>query len=161
MQSFNEYRFRQQVDSALTKIRTILDNTRAPQYPADVQHRYDDKYGLAEFLTNTAIAAQLNCLDALGVNEKHLKQMKEWSQNLSVTLRLKSEEKCSFVKEATRKVDSKTQFVTEYKSSSGATSSVTDKVVTVITEYFWNFEVEYELFAFQGIILDELRLNYE
>jgi hypothetical protein len=151
MQSFEEQRFRRQVDTALQRVRTILDNTRAPQYPADVAHSYDDKYGLSEFLTNTAIAAQINCLEILGVNDKSLQQLKHWAETRSVTLRLKSEESCVFVREATRKVESSTQYVTEYKSSSGSTSSKTEKVVTTITEYFWKFSVEYELFAFQGM----------
>lgn len=149
MQNFDEYRFKQQVDSALQRIRTILANTRAPQYPADVQHRYDDKYGLAEFLTNTSIAAQINCLDILGANEKHLQTMKQWAQNRSVTLRLKSEERCVFDRETTRKVESSSQYVTEYKGPFGS-SSKTEKVVTTVTEYFWKFDVDYELFAFQG-----------
>src|SRR5690348_1739344 len=104
LQYFDEGRFRRQVDSALQRIRTVLDITRAPQYPADVPHAYDDKYGLAEFLTNTAIAAEMNCLDLLGVSDKHIATMKKWVQSRSVTLRLKSEERCSFVREATREV---------------------------------------------------------
>src|SRR5690242_19034680 len=132
---FDEHRFRQQVDAALQRIRTVLETTRAPQYPAEVPHRYDDKYGLAEFLTNTSIAAQLNCLDLLGANDKYLRTLKQWvAQNRSVTLRLKSEERCHFDRETTRKVESASQYVTEYKSSSGSTSSVTEKIVTTVTE---------------------------
>jgi hypothetical protein len=36
LQSFDESRFRAQVSATLGKLQTILDNTRAPQYPADV-----------------------------------------------------------------------------------------------------------------------------
>jgi hypothetical protein len=150
MQSFDEARFKQQVSAALTRIRTVLDVARSPQYPADVPHRYEDKYGLAEFLTKTGIAAQLNALEQFGVTDKHLQTLKSWAQTRSVQLRFKSEEKCTFVREATRKVESSTQLVTEYKSSSGSSSSKTHKVVTTITEYFWKFEVEYEIFAYKG-----------
>lgn len=150
LQYFDESRFRRQVDSALQRIRTVLDITRAPQYPADVPHAYDDKYGLAEFLTNTAIAAELNVLDLLGVTDKHLSTMRKWVQSRSVTLRLKSEERCSFIKETTREVESATKYVTEYSDNANNTASVTRKVVTTITEYFWKFTVDYELFAFQG-----------
>lgn len=150
LQAFDESRFRRQVDAALQRIRTVLDITRSPQYPADVPHAYDDKYGLAEFLTNTAIAAELNNLDLLGVTDKHLTTMKKWVQTRSVTLRLKSEERCTFVREATREVESATKHVTEYSDNANYTGSVTHKVITKITEYFWKFTVDYELFAFQG-----------
>ena len=40
MQSFDESRFRSSVSAALSKMQTILDNTRAPQYPADVPVRH-------------------------------------------------------------------------------------------------------------------------
>jgi hypothetical protein len=36
MASFDEARFRAQVSATISKLKTILDNTRAPQYPADV-----------------------------------------------------------------------------------------------------------------------------
>jgi len=36
LQSFDESRFRSQVSSALSSIRSILDHTRHPTFPADV-----------------------------------------------------------------------------------------------------------------------------
>jgi hypothetical protein len=69
-QGFNEAEFRDRVERALVTVRTVLDNTRNPTYPADVPHRYDDKYLLAEYLTNTATASVLNALDAIGLTSK-------------------------------------------------------------------------------------------
>jgi hypothetical protein len=128
MQRFSEDRFRRQVDQALTKIQTVLDTNRHPAYPDDVGHQYEDKFGLAEFLTSTALAAQLNVLELLGLNEKGLKQLRSWAASRSVTLRLMSEETCEFEKEVTRKVESNTERVSTYQSSSGYSSSFTDKV---------------------------------
>src|SRR2546421_566387 len=109
LKSFDESRFRSQVDNALKKVKTILDVNREPILPADLHHQYIDKYGLAEYLTNTSIAATLNALELMGLSEKTLKQIKEWSKQRSVTLVLKSEERCSFNRETTRKVESATQ----------------------------------------------------
>lgn len=155
MNPYNESRFRSQVDSALKSVRTVLENTRHPQYPADVPHQYDDKYSLAEFVTNTSLASQLNCLEALGLTQKSLQQLLKWAQSRSVTIRLKSEETCTYDREETRKVTSATEHVTEVKGLLSNVLSITDKVVTTITEYFWKFEVQYELFAFQGNNPDE------
>jgi hypothetical protein len=40
IQQFDESRFLGQVDRALKSVRTVLDNTRNPQYAADVPHVY-------------------------------------------------------------------------------------------------------------------------
>jgi hypothetical protein len=150
MSHFDDYQFRQKVDRALNKVKTILHNARNPEYAADVPHSYDDKFGLAEFLTNAALAAESNVLEALGLTEKNLKKMVEWAKSRSVTLRLKATESWAFDREETRKVESSTEYVTEYSSSVFGSSKRTDKVVTKITEYFWKFDVDYELFAFKG-----------
>jgi hypothetical protein len=148
--AYNESEFRARVDAALNQIRTILDTTRNPQYPADVPHQYDDKYTLTEFLTRTTVAALLQCLGNIGLSPEGLAKLKEWAKTRVVTLRLKSQESCSFVREETRKIESPHERVIEHRSSSGAKSSLTEKVVTTVTEYFWRFEFTYELVAFQG-----------
>ena len=67
------------------------------QYPAEVAHGYEDKYGLAEFLTNTALAGQLNALEAVGLTEARLAGLAGWvREGGSVTLRLRAEERCKF-----------------------------------------------------------------
>ncbi len=111
MQRFDEAQFKARVNAALGRVRTILDNTKTPQYPADVPHDYEDKYLLAEFLTNNTIASLLTSLDSLGLNEKNLVQLKEWSKNRSVTLRLKAEERCRFLRKVVRDVASDTKSV--------------------------------------------------
>lgn len=63
-------------------------------------------------------------------------------------MRFKSEERCEFTKEVTREVESPT-VVTESKSILGTQTSKT-KVVTKVTEYFWKFDVAYELIIYAG-----------
>lgn len=128
MDSFSEYRFRAQVDAALAAIRTVLDTTRNPQYPADVAHAYTDKYLLAEFLTNTALAADLNVLEAAGLSAAQLARLKEWSASRSVTLRLRGLETCTFDKKVVREVESATKHVGEYENNRGTKEKYTSKV---------------------------------
>ena len=149
MELFQESRFRSQVDAALKTVKTVLDNTKNPQYASDVDHTYDDKYLLAEFLGSLSLSAQLQILEKMGLSSKGIDQCKSWAKNRSVTLRLKATEKCSFDREVTRKEDSKTEHVREYKGALGSVKR-TDKTVYKITEYFWNFSAEYEIFAFEG-----------
>eukprot|EP01094_Clydonella_sp_ATCC50884_P018414 TRINITY_DN3404_c0_g1_i2.p1 TRINITY_DN3404_c0_g1~~TRINITY_DN3404_c0_g1_i2.p1 ORF type:complete len:911 (+),score=440.16 TRINITY_DN3404_c0_g1_i2:171-2903(+) len=154
MSDLDERRFRERVDAALAVVKKVLDNTRYPAYPEDVQHQYDDKYKLVEFVTNTALAAQLTVLEVLGLSEENVKQMKEWAVDRSVTLRFSSEERCEFVKETERKVESDTEHVREY-SGLGGKLKVKDKVVTKVTEYFWKFSLSWELCAYAGTALDQ------
>lgn len=46
MDSFQSSRFEQQIAAALANVRKVLDVTRNPQLPSEVQHKYEDKYSL-------------------------------------------------------------------------------------------------------------------
>lgn len=49
---------------------TPLKFTRSqPRLIEAVPHSYEDKFLLAEYLTNTALLAQLNCLEMLGIQD--------------------------------------------------------------------------------------------
>mmetsp|Transcript_232 Transcript_232/g.438 ORF Transcript_232/g.438 Transcript_232/m.438 type:complete len:862 (-) Transcript_232:69-2654(-) len=157
--AFQEDQFRQRMDKALQKVATILENTKNPKLVEDVHHEYDDKYLLAEFLTNISIASMLNLLETLGLTVDGIKKLIEWSKNSSVSLRLSASEKCKFKEKKERKVESKTQYVTERTGVFGS-SKTTEKVVTKVTDYFWDFSFEYELTAFKGSNPnDKLRLQ--
>ncbi len=150
MERYDEARLRRGVDAAMKSIRTILDNTRNPQYPGDVPHRYEDKYVLAEFLARTTTAAILQCLGGLGLSSEGLAQLVDWARTHSVSLRLQAQESCVFLREETRQVESVHQHVVEKRTIWGGTETTTEKIVTTVKEYFWGFEFRYELLAFQG-----------
>lgn len=147
MQPFNELRFKGQVEEALKQIRTILDNTKQPKFPADVFHQYEDKYRLAEMLGNVAGAAHTNVFAVLGITKEHLETLKQWAKTRAVVLRLKTEETCELEKKQDRKVESP-ELVTTNTGFFNSTS--TSKVVTTVTDYFWKFTANYELLVFQG-----------
>lgn len=84
MESYDELRFQIKVDKALERIKTLLHNARNPQYPTEVLHQYDDKYLLVDFLTNSALAGQMNCLQELGVVDWGT--LKAWSEKRSVCI---------------------------------------------------------------------------
>ena len=50
LQEYQEHRFRGQVDTALVKVRQLLDRTRNPVFASEVHHKYSDKFTVAEFL---------------------------------------------------------------------------------------------------------------
>eukprot|EP00026_Physarum_polycephalum_P001947 Phypoly_transcript_01950.p1 GENE.Phypoly_transcript_01950~~Phypoly_transcript_01950.p1 ORF type:complete len:961 (+),score=229.34 Phypoly_transcript_01950:117-2999(+) len=150
-ETFNEYAFKSRVDKALEKVRTILDNTRNPQYPSEVHHEYDDKYILSEFLANSTIATFINSLDSVGLNGKAWEQVKEWSKTRNVTLRLRAEEGCKFIKKQERNVESDTKHVTK----AGILGKFESYTVTKITEWLWEYNVKWEIVAFVGVESDK------
>lgn len=155
MDSYSEQELRAKVDAALRRVRTVLENTRNPQYPADVPHRYDDKYLLAEVLTRVASASILQCLEVIGLSAAQVAQLREWAKTRSVTIRLSAHEDCAFLREESRKVESTHEHQTEVRGLPEGTIKRTDKIVTTVTEYFWGFDFEYEILAFPGTATDQ------
>jgi len=149
MRPYSDSRFKQQVASALKTVEQVLHINKHPRLPGDVNHNYIDKFQVVELLGSIALASTINSLEYLGLSAESLQKLKQWSSNQQITLRLKSEEKCVFDREVKRDVEN-------VHSSHGSTNfGVTHKTVTTITEFFWIFTVNYELFAFQGTNADD------
>jgi hypothetical protein len=103
-----------------------------------LQHVYDDKYGLAEFLANTAIAAGHECLAQLGLTAAGMQQLVAWGRDRSVTLRFEGTETCQYLREVSRKVESAS---TVHESTLFGKSS--SKVVTTVrTQHTTRTEAE-------------------
>ena len=84
---FDEYQFRRQVDQGLETVRRVLENTRCPTYAADSDHAYGDKYALSEFLANSALAAQINVLERMGVDAAKLARLTREEEAARATTR--------------------------------------------------------------------------
>ncbi|CAE7604446.1 unnamed protein product [Symbiodinium sp. CCMP2592] len=137
---------------ALETVKQLLHAERVPQLAGHVHHQYDDKYILVERATCLAAASQLSCLGALGLTNEHLQTMRRWgAAGSSVSLRFKSKEACSFAREETREEEDPRKHVEETSIGGVLRSTVTSKVVTKITEYFWKFEANYVLEALCGV----------
>jgi hypothetical protein len=89
--------------------------------------------------------ACLSTLETVGLTERSLSAMRQWRRERAVTFRLKAEEKCTFDRVEKREEEDPTKHVRDY-----GVMKVENKVVRTITEYFWNFDVQWELVAFAG-----------
>ena len=149
-----EKEFRKKIDTSVAKVKTILDITRKPQSPSEIDHSYDDKYALAEFLTKTTTAATINVLELLGLQRASLVKLKDLYDNhkKSVTLRFAVKETCSFIKEKEVKMDNPE---VEIESSSKNTwnkqmTKSRAKVILTVKKYYWKYDLQYILFAYAG-----------
>ena len=125
-------------------------------------HTYDDKYALAEFLTNTGIAAKMNAFGRLGLDADKLQQVVEWvhQDKQSVTLRMEATDTCQFLKEHTVELPmGQHQMTREVETTSGSlfgmgtaskTETIKTKVATRVKEYHWKVGVQYRLVVFRG-----------
>jgi hypothetical protein len=155
MEPFDEQRFRDQVNAALAKVRTVLETNRRPVLAApEVSHSYDDKYLLAEYLTVSSIAGVLNLFSLLGITTEQYQTLVSWAQTRTVTLDFSRSETCSFVRKAKRVEEDPVETV--HKTTFlGITSSTSTKRVTKIKEWFWRFGCSYEFSAYPGNMTGE------
>lgn len=146
-----------EIARALEAVQKILDQNKNPMAAADVDHQYEDKYALVEFMANTGIAATLNVLDQLdGFNQEVLTQIIAvvQEQKRSMTLRLSVEEDCEFLQETNRTVESPSSHrVTVSTTEGGGTPTnkvVTHKVVQEVKEFHWKCGIRSTLMLFAG-----------
>eukprot|EP00545_Synedropsis_sp_CCMP1620_P000355 CAMPEP_0119005492 /NCGR_PEP_ID=MMETSP1176-20130426/1748_1 /TAXON_ID=265551 /ORGANISM="Synedropsis recta cf, Strain CCMP1620" /LENGTH=988 /DNA_ID=CAMNT_0006957305 /DNA_START=85 /DNA_END=3051 /DNA_ORIENTATION=+ len=161
---FHEQQFRAQVEKALDSVQTVLDVNRKPRLAEDMDHKYDDKYALAEFLTNTTIAAQMNILERLGLTEDKLKRLYDMVHvdKRSVTISFEAEDTCTFLKEQLVDVVSHNveHVVESAKTSSGGlfgassssqkSQSVKHKVIQKVREHHWKVGTQYRIICYAG-----------
>mmetsp|Transcript_16994 Transcript_16994/g.37132 ORF Transcript_16994/g.37132 Transcript_16994/m.37132 type:complete len:1009 (-) Transcript_16994:24-3050(-) len=162
--NFDELTFRNSVEKALRKVKAILVTEKNPRMAEEESdHKWDDKYGLAEFLTNTSVASQLNILEQLGLDEKNLEAVMKWveEEKQTVTMHFQAEDGCSFLKEQEQEI-STTDVTTETRVSQEAQSSFfgatstnwndkkTTRVIQRVKEYHWKVFVSYKLKVFKG-----------
>jgi hypothetical protein len=161
------------VAAALKTVSGLLDAERHPVLAAEEPHAYDDKYALAEFLTNTSIASQMNTLSVLGLQPDQQKLVSSWvtEKKLPVTLRFLAEDTCTFLKEEDVEVASERDVETtstttktstgqgifggKHSNSSTTEESSTYRVVQRVKEYHWKVGVRYKLFIFPGKNVDD------
>ncbi|KAL3943823.1 MAG: hypothetical protein SGBAC_002116 [Bacillariaceae sp.] len=159
--NFNEDVFRHDVKDALVTVEKILEVDRRPLLAEDVHHKYENKYELANHMTNIAIVAQMNVLERLGFSPQTIQQLQDTTTK-TTTLRFEATETCTFLKEQTvdvpdphavETVKEKTSMLgsTRFKS----TSSTTYKVIKKVQEYHWTIKTHWEINVFSGAELDK------
>ncbi|KAG7367627.1 hypothetical protein IV203_030298 [Nitzschia inconspicua] len=157
-QSFEYFSFKLRVLEALEEVSRILNLDRNPRLAGDVGHEYADKYALANTLTNTAIIAQMNVLDRLGLTNDILKKI---DLTKATTLRFQAFDSCEFIKEQVvdvpvpiaLKTTEETTTTGEFKGNT--TKSSVQEVVNRIKEFHWKVDVKWEISVYSGTNVDK------
>ena len=141
----SSFNFQSKVEKAKREAKRILDTERHPVLAGDAHHAYQDKYCLAEWLTNTALAATLNCLEVIGLDGEKLAVLVEWAK-AGHAVWLEANEglrTCKFLRMEERDEASKTKVVSESELFGKSTC----QIVTTIKEHFFEITVEYKIVA--------------
>jgi len=136
------------VNEAIANVRKALDRARTePKVAGEVHHEFEDKYCLAEGVVSVAAASWLQCLETLGLDEARLRLLCEVARagRHALTMRCNVSEKCTFKKKAERDIPSSTKHVT-----TGFLGKTESKIVTTVTEWFWDIELAFEILIFAG-----------
>jgi len=162
--AYQEQRFRESVNNALKEVKTILDSSLHPRLAEDVDHVYNDKYVLAEFLTNVSFASEWQVFDAMGLDHEKRKTVASWvsSDRLNVRLRFQAHDSCSLLKTQDVEVvrqgnqyETTTESTTTASSGSGffatgKTEQTTSRMVTRVKENHWKVDLGYKIIIFAG-----------
>ena len=147
---FDEAAFRSKVNRALTEACKVLESNRTPQLADVVPHSYDDKFVLAENLINTAASACSHAFLSIGITHNQLEMFAGWASKRTVSLVFRGKENTKFNRKEEYKVESPSH-VTEVSVGSKVLATKTDKVITTVRDYYWDFEANYEIVAICGV----------
>lgn len=149
----DEQVFQHQVEEAMKTVERILEVHRNPRLAQDVEHGYEDKYQLADILTNTAIIAQMNVLERLGLTADVLKSI---DKSKATTLRFQASDTCVFLKEQNVEVPmERSHQTTSETQTTGAffgntKKSTISKVVNHVKEFHWKVDFKWEIAIYAG-----------
>jgi hypothetical protein len=148
---FNERMFTEQLQSAMTRTRQVLETSKHPTFIGEVSHTYQDKYLLAEFLLTTALSATANAMNTLGMSTRQQLEMAKWASNHTITMHFDAVEKCDFHRNMTREEDIGPVVRVEVESEKDGKTHINKRAVQNVTDYFYNYRVDYKLYACKGV----------
>lgn len=154
--------FPNKISICLQRIQSILKNQKdAVQLTYDlksadsIHHQYDDKYYLAELLTNMTAASLLNTLNIIGFRNEDIGKLLQWSKNegssSQINLQFEITTSCTFVREYKFDIQSNQRVETERSVASVVIDKITSRVVTTVTEYEYLYSLNYTIRAFTGV----------
>ena len=142
---------------ALENVQKILDVERNPRLAEDIDHQYSDKYVLANRMTNTAIIAQMNCLQHFGLTPSVIKDI---DLSKAITLRFDASEKCTLLKqkvveqECIKSTNNITKTKKLYFGGSRKKTTI-ERFIKKVNEFHWQVNTHWDISIFSGSNEDE------
>ena len=142
------------VKTALAKVRKLLDaNKTCPVVAGEQSHAYDDKFLLAQNVTNLAVASTIATLESFGgaASQNTLTDLvAKAAGGQRVTIRMTRKETTTFLRETTRELPSSTTVET----NSTLFGKTEKRIVQTVKEYHWSYSQTHDLVLFAGASAD-------
>jgi hypothetical protein len=145
------------LQAALDRARRVLESDKQGailQAADQVPHRWDDKYMLVEWLSDTLHANVFLSLARLGLTQAHTAELLAWkAANSSVYLEFSAEQRVQLLEERIREIESDT--VEHERKSSGwlggeNVERVSSKVKRKVPEWLWGVEAAFNISIVRG-----------
>lgn len=147
----------ERIRGAIDQASRVLEaDRRGPvKQASEVPHRWEDKYLMAEWLTDTMAAQHVHALSRVGLGHKDLEQLRQWAlNNESVYLIFETEQRCNFIEKREREVESPTVEVETSTGGGGffggSVETVRTKVKRKVPEWVWNAQSDFSVIAARG-----------
>jgi hypothetical protein len=152
LNSYGAVVFESLLEDYSQRVNAILGNEKSQHLssPEHAPHSYQDKYILAEQLTSSMGSVAWSSLVEIGISFSILERLVNASHKSAVSLRLEANHRCVFIKEYDRLEESPHQMLQESTGILGSTFTKT-KVVSKITEYFYDYTIKYRIMAIIGV----------
>ncbi len=148
MNSYEEAAFQRRLTEALERVQQILGDTKRPKSAAETPHLYEDKFRLAEFMASAALATVAELFEVWGLGRSGLEELRRWPHPDAAVLRFAVEERCSLEGKEEKEVEiSHERSDVTTKGLLSRTKSRQERVVQIVTQHRWRFEVRYRLAA--------------
>ena len=148
--NFHMQVFEGKIEKALETVQRTLDENRKPRLPWGgdaVAHAYDDKYDIAQLVSKTTLASNLNALsDGIGLTADALREMEKSRLGQRVTLRFDLATECAFKETKKRDV----QLGNRVEKTSSLWGKTTIKEVQTVYDHYWNYGVSWKFTVYAG-----------
>ena len=142
---YNANRMEEMMENVTSVIEKVLDTNREIAKCCDVNHTYDDKYAMAEFMGSGGIGAICMWLHHLGLSKNDLIDLSEETFEGDIQLMYSEVSSCTFIEKSTRTVTAPNRRQTKI-AGLGSLLSITEKSTTEVTEFHWDYKTTSEIF---------------
>jgi len=155
---FHNQAFEAKVTKALESVRRVLDVDRGAKIRLadDVDHEYQDKYKMADLMTNMTIVTLVSVLEKLGLTKDILRGL---DKSKEITLCFCASESCKLAKEEvvdeplpyTKETQESTTVTTELGTAESTTQKSTiEKIVKRVRKEYYTVGHDWEISVYSG-----------
>lgn len=160
LQQLRQEQFGLKMEKCLKRVKNVLDINRQVSLPSKQAHSYEDKFTLANFMTNAMVGSHLNMLERIGLHNSTpsdkstdasspLQTVYQWLETSQVSLHVQILKSRRYVTSKERRVQVGSTE-TEYTAGGSSLGTFGKKTFTTVTDHYHNFTATVVIRAIRG-----------